>query len=56
MITVEIQNYLWNNIQMCASSLLPHYDGSAFYNELHTNFMPSNDGSNNVRYSLIINF
>jgi len=36
---VEIQNYLWNGIQMYASNPLPHYDGSAFSDELQTNFI-----------------
>ena len=37
--TVEIQNYLWNDIWMYASSPFPHYDGSGFYNELQKNFI-----------------
>jgi len=39
MSTVEIQNYLWNDIQMYASRPLPHYGGSGFSNELQTNFI-----------------
>jgi len=39
MSAVEIQKYLWNDIQMHASSPLPHYYGSGLSNELQTNFI-----------------